>query len=191
MRCDKAGRVFYHGKGKRHFFDADTKTYFYYDIETRRKQKISLEDLKQMASSLPVECQDILLQNKVRLGPISIEDQSKLLKLCSLSISCWHGAPEGKLKYNSMAEYSSEFYIQMVRFLTCDGKSRWTPERSKWPNFVKWIRLTTVASIAKSWNKLKPILESFSGIIGGIENVGDKGWEAVEENFWKQQEQLA
>lgn len=191
MRCDKAGRVFYHGNGKRHFFDADTKTYFYYDMEARKKQSIKLEDLKALSNTLPAECQEILLTNKVKMGPISMEDQSKLLKLCSISISCWHGAPGGKLKYNSMAEYSAEFYIQMVKFLTRNGKSRWTHERSKWPNFVKFIRLATIASMAESWSKLKPILESFSGIIGGIENVGDNGWEAVEENFWKLQEQLA
>lgn len=133
----------------------------YWDIETKKHVKLSLDEINKIGTELPVECQAILDDVKKTKRSITRTEQSKLLQLCSMSLSIWKGNPQGKLEYTSMEEYKNEFYIQMVKFLTAEGKSKWNPERSRWAAYVKWIRLSTVDAIIKKGQEMK-FVQTFS-----------------------------
>lgn len=183
MRCDATGRVYFHPRYQKHYFKGDGKTYKYVDLESNRRKTIDVSELSVLVNSLPVECQQILLKNKEERVPLTMEEQKKLLFLCSLSIYVWKGSPRAKLPCTSMKEYEAEFYMQMVKFLTRDGKSRYNPKRACWISYVRFIRCATMEAIAKQWNKLKPLLDSFTSIPGGVENRRDDGWDAVVDNL--------
>lgn len=184
MRYAKDGRVFFHDpKTQNRYFKADGKTFRYFDLESGRQLKTNLEYLKEQINILPLECQNILLKNKETKLPLTRHEQSSILKLCSLSISIWGGSPKGSMPCSSMEEYSSEFYIQLVRHLTYEGKSKWDPKRSKWCSYVKFIRLSTLDALAKQWGKMKPLLVSSATMPELVMNRSDDGWEAVQENL--------
>ena len=184
MRYAKDGRVYFHDpKVQNRYFKGDGKNFRYFDLESGKQLKASLEYLKEQINFLPLECQNILLKNKETRLPLTREEQSRLLKLCSLSISVWGGSPKGSMPCASMGEYSAEFYIQLVRHLTYEGKSKWDPNRAKWCSYVKFIRLSTIDALAKQWEKMRPLLESSATMPDVVMNRSDEGWEAVEENL--------
>lgn len=145
---------------KKKMVQMDHKTYHYWDIETRSKATIMIDELQKMSCELPTKCQNILEEINITKRNLRSDEQSALMKLCSLSIGCWNGSPKGKLAYITMADYQAEFYIQMVKFLTSHGKSRFDPSRAKWPAFVKWIRLSTMSTIARTWQQAQVIMDT-------------------------------
>jgi hypothetical protein len=184
LRYAKDGRVYFHDpKVQNRYFKGDGKNFRYFDIESGRQLKASMEYLKEQINALPLKCQQILVKNKEKRIPLTNEEQSALLKLCSLSISIWGGGPKGVMPCSSMSEYASEFYIQLVRYLTFENKSKWEPGRSKWCSYVKFIRLSTIDALAKQWEKMKPLLVSSSTMPDVVMNRSDEGWEAVQENL--------
>jgi hypothetical protein len=181
MRISTDGRIWYHEPGvQKRYFKADHKNYRYFDLESNSHKRAPLEWLEQQIRALPDECQQILLDNSLTNAPLTYDEQHKLLLLCSLSISVWGGSPKGEMPYESMSDYSNEFYINMVRLLTAKGKSRWDSKKSLWTIYVRYIRLATMCSLAKKWNKMKPLLISFASMPDLIMNTSDEGWDRVE-----------
>lgn len=184
MRISKDGRIWFHEpRVQRRFFKGDNKNYRYFDMESNKHKRAPLEWLEQQIRTLPIECQKILTDNKETNLPLTYEEQHKLLLLCSLSISVWGGSPKGEVPYESMSDYSNEFYINMVRLIASSGKSRWDPKKSLWTVYVRYIRLSTKCSLLKRWGKIKPLIISYSMTPDTIMNRPDDGWEKVEESI--------
>lgn len=134
-------------------FIGDGKTFYYWDLMSKKRIAISEEEMLKYGIELPAKCQDFLLEIKRTKRPMTFEEQKDVLLLCSLSIYCWNGNPKGLLPNLPLEEYVQEFYIQMIKYLTFDGASRWNRDKAKYPMFVRWLRLHTLNAINARFDK--------------------------------------
>lgn len=182
MRVDKTGKIYYHQKGRSNTnYRNDGNLYFYWDQAERRRKSISREEMCRLRETLPLECQEALLDIKRNGGNLTRYEQERLLLLTSLSISLWGGGPKGMMPCVHINEYVSEFYIQMVRFLTFEGKSRFDPNKASWSTYVRFIKYATMNVLAKEWEKLKPLIVSMS--VYDIDEIANFDWETIEEKL--------
>lgn len=152
----------FHTGAKKGSFVGDHYHYKYYDIETKKYFTITKPELFELGNSLPLKVSEILNNLKKTHRIANPHENHLILKLCSLSISLWGGGPKEKLPFISMEEYQSQFYIFFIKAFVREGKSKWNPERSKWPRHVKWVRLDTIAYFAKLYNNQKLIIDATS-----------------------------
>jgi len=133
----------------------DGKNYRYYDIEEKCMKNVTVDELAEYSSWLPQECKRICKKVKLMHITMSEKEQHNMLLLCSLSIYCWGGSPKCNMVGISMEDYANDFYIQMVHALSLETKSGWDPERSRWPKYVKWVRLKTIPKTISRWDVKK------------------------------------
>lgn len=157
------------GKTKRHY---DGSIYHYFSLITKREETLTKEELFSLSETLPKKCQKIL--NKISLFkiPMTAEEQKDMLLLCSLSIYCWNGGPKCNLPGISMEDYTNDFYIEMVQMLTRSFKR----ERGPWANFVKYVRLKTIAKSIKRWEIIKRSAEVDNFHALNITNLEQPNW---------------
>jgi hypothetical protein len=94
--------------------------YRYYDTRLGREVDITLEQLKLYGEELPIKCQEIILSNRRMTGL----DNQNLTLLHDLSAQIWSYGMGGKLPEIRITEYRSEFYVQMIKYLTRFDRSR-------------------------------------------------------------------
>lgn len=139
------------GRKKRKF---NGHTFYYWSIIGHHETTIEIDELKAIGESLPVECQKILRKIDLFHVPMTPEEQAKMLHLCSLSLYCWRGGPMCNLPGISMEDYTNEFYIEM-----CSTLRSWKSDKAPWPAYVKYVRLHTLRSVLKRWERIKSSME--------------------------------
>lgn len=130
-------------RGRRKF-KYDGSTFFYYNIQNRREEHLTREQLFELGRTLPERVKKVLHRIDLFKVPMTEDEQRDAMLLCSISISCWRGGPNMSIKGVSMEDYTNDFYIQMVKLL-----NSWNPEKGPWPSYVKWVRLKTLAEVFK------------------------------------------
>lgn len=164
-RPDGAQRIqrMINGRGVlKHHYQYDGSRFFYYNIQTKQHESMSKEEMLKLGIDLPLRVQNFLLDIKETKRSMTPQEERDILLLCSLSIYCWNGNPKGKLPTMHIEDYINEFYVQMVKYLTCDGTSRWNPVKMKYPYFVHWIRKHTLNKIFRDLKKEAKIREETS-----------------------------
>lgn len=161
----------------KHFKKKDDRTpegvYNYYDIESNTKKTLTLQELQDYSNWLPHRCKEICVDVKHTKRPLTSEESSMLLLLCSLSLYCWGGYPKKPLIGISSSDYATDFYIQMVHQLSIETKSGWSPERGgRWASYVKWVRLKTMPVTLRRWEVIKSgaIVRNYHSVEDSIEN---------------------
>lgn len=122
----------------------DHQNYRYFDISTRQDRHIPKDDLYELGRTLPLKVKKTLRKIELFKVPMTAQEESDALTLCSISIGCFKGSPRMNIDGVSMDDYTNEFYINMVKCL-----NSWDPSKGPWPCYVKWVRLKTVTSILK------------------------------------------
>lgn len=179
----------FHTGAKKGSFVADHFHYKYYDIETKKYFTITKPELFKLGETLPPKVRDILNDMRRTHRIATPYENHLILKLCSISISLWGGGPKEKLPFVSMEEYQAQFYIFFIKAFVREGASKWDPEKSKWPRYVKWVRLDTIAYFAKLYNKQRLIIDAtserfFETQVGYNDASGDDEEQAKEREFW-------
>lgn len=159
--------------------------YNYYDIESKTKKTLTKAELEEYSKWLPHKCKEICLKVKYTKCSMTAEEASYLMLLCSLSIYCWGGYPKTTLIGISAADYATDFYIQMVHQLSIETKSGWSPERSRWANYVKFVRMKTMPVTIRRWETTKSGAEvnAYNSAEDSFEQKLDSDDESVSYDF--------
>lgn len=161
---------------RRNWKKYDGSTYYYFSMATRKRETISKESLWELSQTLPVKVKETIRKIDLFKVPMTPQEQTEALTLCSLSLYCFNGLPKMDLMGISMEDYSNDFYIEMVKTLR-----KWNPEKGPWVPYVKYVRLHTLYFVRQRWQKMNDA--------GRVSRAGRKPKE-VPEIDWKSLQEL-
>jgi len=161
--------------GRRQWRKYDGSTYYFWSMATHKRETLSRDELWEMGKTLPIKVKDTMRKIELFKVPMTPQEQFDALTLCSISIYCFNGAPKMDMPGISMEDYSNEFYIEMVKYL-----KKWNPERGPWGCLVKFVRLHTIRSVSRRWEKYKGT-ERISRTPVKEKTLSEIDWKALQE----------